>query len=182
MKRVILAPAVLPAAALSELKEWLAITTSRDDASLSTLLRAALETCEGFTRTMPVEALCEELIPAKRGWHSFATLPVQGIISAEVVEQDGTRSTLDPGDYLFDILADGCGRVSLLRTIEDARLAVHFTAGLAPDWAALPDGLRHGVIRLAAHNYRERNEGGSARTPPSAVAALWQPWRRMALA
>ena len=182
MKRAILAPAILPAAALDELKEWLAITTTRDDVSLVALLRAAIEACEGFTRAMPIEALCEEIIPAMRGWHSLATEPVQAVTGAELVAQDGTRSAFDPGDYLFDITANGRGRVNSLRNVASARIAVQFTAGLAPDWDSLPDGLRHGIVRLAAHNYRVRNEGVAAGSPPSSVAALWQPWRRMVLA
>ena len=56
------------------------------------------------------------------------------------------------------------------------------TAGLAADWAGLPDGLRHGVIRLAAHHYRERDAASAAASPPAAVAALWRPWRAMRLA
>lgn len=47
------------------------------------------------------------------------------------------------------------------------------------DWSALPEALRHGVIRLAAHLYRDGD--GAAAAPPAAVAALWRPWRRMRL-
>ncbi|MBH5321556.1 head-tail connector protein [Aurantiacibacter sediminis] len=181
MKRQIVAPAFLPQAALNELKEWLAITTTRDDAALSALLRASLDTCESFTRAMPIEALCEEVVPATRGWHSLATSPVQSITTLETIAANGTRGAVNPGDYLFDILANGSGRVNLLRTFADVRIAVRFTAGLAPDWESLPEGLRHGIIRLAAHHYRERNEGGS-NAPPAAVTALWQPWRGMVIA
>lgn len=53
-------------------------------------------------------------------------------------------------------------------------------AVLESDWSALPEALRHGVIRLAAHLYRE-GEGAAAAAPPAAVAALWRPWRRMRL-
>jgi uncharacterized phiE125 gp8 family phage protein len=63
-----------------------------------------------------------------------------------------------------------------------ARVAVRFTAGLAADWADLPESLRHGLIRLAAHQHRERESEGAAPLPPASVAALWRPWRRMHLA
>jgi len=182
MKRAIIAPAVLAGSALDELKQWLAITTTRDDAALIALLRSALEACEGFTRQMPLEALCEEMLPATRGWQSVATTPVRAMTALTSVGADGMQTDLDPGHYLFDITADGCGRVNLLSVPEQSRVAVRFTAGLAPDWESLPDGLRHGVIRLASHAYRERNEGDARRSPPAAVAALWQPWRRMRIA
>ena len=51
---------------------------------------------------------------------------------------------------------------------------------LAEDWAELPPGLNEGIIRFAAHLYRERDAAGS-REPPAAVAALWRPWRELRL-
>ena len=182
MKRTIITPPPLAPGPLDELKQWLAITTSRDDEALTALLRAALEACEGFTGAMPLEGECEEALPATRGWHLLAASPVRAILVVEAVGEDGARIPVDPGHYVLDIQADGAGRVNLLRAPEASRIVVTFVAGLAADWDALPAGLRHGVIRLAAHHYRERNEGDAARTPPSAVAALWQPWRRMRLA
>ncbi|QZH76368.1 MAG: phage head-tail connector protein [Erythrobacter sp.] len=182
MNRTILTPPVLAPDALDEIKAWLAITTARDDAALLALLRAAIDTCEGFTGQMPLEAIAEEVLPATGGWHSLATAPVRAMTALEALAQDGTRSALDPTFYLFDIAADGCGQVSITGPVSENRVVVRFAAGIAPDWASLPDGLRHGVIRLATYHYRERNDGGSERGPPAAVAALWQPWRRMRLA
>ncbi len=170
MNRTILTPPVLAPEALDELKAWLAITTPRDDAALFALLRAALDTCEGFTGQMPLEAIAEEVLPATRGWHSLATAPVRAMTLLEALAQDGTRSALDPAHYLFDIAADGCGQVNLIGPVSESRVVVRFSAGIAPDWVSLPDGLRHGVIRLSAHHYRERNDGGNwnaARPLPS---------------
>jgi len=182
MKRTIISPATLAPEALDELKAWLAITTMRDDVALGALLRAALDTCEAFTRQMPLEAVCEEILPATRGWHTLVTAPVRAITSLQGLALDGTLTAIDPAQYLFDITADGCGRINIIGAIAESRAVARFTAGLAPDWAGLEQGLSHGIIRLAAHHYRERNEGGAERTPPAAIAALWQPWRRMRLA
>lgn len=181
MKRTIIAPATLPDAALDELKAWLAISTSRDDAALHALLRSALDTCEAFTGAMPLEATCEESLTATRGWHRLITAPVRAITALDAVATDNTRMLIDPANYLLDIDSDGCGRVHLLTQPAQTRMAVRFVAGLAPDWGSLPEGLRHGVIRLAAHYYRDRNEEDASGAPPAAVAALWQPWRRMRL-
>ena len=79
MKRAIVVPAILASAALDELKDWLAITTPRDDAALTKLLRAALELCEAFTGQMPLAAQCEEVLPANTSWQTLATRPVQAI-------------------------------------------------------------------------------------------------------
>ncbi|MEJ2409982.1 MAG: hypothetical protein P8Y48_11750, partial [Novosphingobium sp.] len=168
-----------PAAALAELKQWLGITTTADDAPLLSLLTAALDVCEGFTGQMPLEAECEEVLPATAGWHMLATRPVQAIAAAETIASDGTRTALDAVAYAIDLQAGGTGRIRLPGG--DTRVAVRFTAGLAADWDALPDALRHGLIRLAAHQHRERESAGAAPLPPASVAALWRPWRRVHL-
>ncbi|WP_159976674.1 MULTISPECIES: head-tail connector protein [unclassified Novosphingobium] len=182
MNRVILTPAALPSSALAELKQWLGITTDSDDSLLTALLAAALETCEAFIGALPLEAECEELLSARAGWHSLATRPVQAIAAIEGLTGQATRLVLDPASWEADLDADGAGRVRLPLPGEAKRVAVRFTAGLAADWDALPESLRHGVVRLAAHQHRERDTAGAAPLPPASVAALWRPWRRMRLA
>lgn len=182
MKRSVIAPAVLAGAALDELKEWLGITTPRDDAGLAALLRAALETCEAFTGLMPLAATCEEIIPASTRWQSLATRPVQAITGAESVASDGGRAPIAPADYAIDVTVDGGAVFRLTRGLAHGRVAVRFTAGMAAGWSDLPDGLRHGAVRLAAHHYRQREDAAKHAPPPAAVAALWRPWRRLRLA
>jgi uncharacterized phiE125 gp8 family phage protein len=181
MKRAIIVPAVLAGAALDELKEWLAITTSKDDAALTALLNAALEMCEAFTGQMPLEATCEEVLPADSVWRGLQTRPVQAVTGVEGIPAEGARFALAAGDYAIDLDADGGAHVRVIHQGAAGRIAVSFVAGLAPDWAGLPDGLRHGVVRLAADAYRRRDGDGAGAQPPAAVAALWRPWRRMRL-
>ena len=78
MNRVILTPAALPGAALAELKQWLGITTTGDDTPLLSLLTTALEVCEGFTGQMPLETECEEVLPARAGWHQHRERESEG--------------------------------------------------------------------------------------------------------
>jgi uncharacterized phiE125 gp8 family phage protein len=181
MNRVILTPAALPSSALAELKQWLGITTAQDDAPLLALLKAALDLCEGFTGQMSIEAECEEVLPAASGWCVLATRPVLAITALDAVAADGSRAPLDAGAYEIELDADGTGRIRLPWPGAQTRIAARFTAGLAPDWDGLPDALRHGLIRLAAHQHRERETQGAAAIPPSSVAALWRPWRRLRL-
>ncbi len=182
MKRAIVAPPALAASALAELKAWLGISMNRDDAELTSLLKAALDLCEGFIGAMPLSSGCEELLAASGEWQSLATRPIQAITGVSAVAVNGTRSTLASGDYEIDIFADGTGLVRLRRTIDQTRIAVRFTAGLADDWATLPEALRHGVMRLAAFQHRNRDSAKELPGPPAAVAALWRPWRRVRLA
>lgn len=180
MKRVIVAPADLAGAALGELKQWLAITSSAEDAALTAMLGAAAEMCEAFTGTMPLEALCEEVLPGSAEWQVLSTRPVQAITAVEAIPAEGARYALAPEAYEIELEADGSGLVRLVSQGNAGRVAVRFTAGLAPDWGSLPEALRHGIVRLAAHQYRERGDGGAS-APPAAVTALWRPWRRMRL-
>ena len=182
MRRTIIESFALSAAALDELKDWLAITTARDDAALTALLRAALEMAEAFTGQMPLVAACEEVWPAGRCWQTLATRPVHFISGVEGIPAEGERFALAPADYEIELDADGSALVRVLRQGSAGRVAVGFVAGMAEDWAGLPEGLRHGVIRLAAHHYRQRESDTASPVPPAAVAALWRPWRRMRVA
>ena len=181
MQRAIIAPADMAGAALAELKHWLAITTAREDASLVALLAASVETCEAFTRQVPLEAEFEEVLNASQTWQRLCTLPVRSIVGVEGLALDASRLAIPPEQYLLDLGADGLGRVRLLTRPDAARIAVRFTAGIASDWESLPDGLRHGIIRLAAHHFRSREDAAGSALP-AAIPALWQPWRRMRLA
>lgn len=186
MKRVVIAPTPLPASALAELKEWLGINSTREDALLTNLLGSALELCESYTGLRPIEALCEEIWPVRaefggNGWQTLSTRPVGSISSIEAVSATGDRSFLPSDAYAVDLDADQTGRFRILDAGGAARAAVRFTAGLATRWDNLPAALRQGVIRMAAHHHRSRDEGSAAVSPPAAVAALWHPWRRMRL-
>lgn len=182
MKRTVITPAAISSAALAELKDWLGISVVKDDPQLLSLMRAALETCEHFTGTMPLQQDCEEMLPASGEWQALATRPVQSIAGLYALPAEGSRFTLPVSDYAIDLGADGTGAVRVSNPGSAGRVIVRFAAGLAADWASLPDGLRHGVLRLAAFQYRAR-EGGvdNAQWPPAAVAALWRPWRRLRL-
>ncbi|PLK27412.1 phage head-tail connector protein [Novosphingobium sp. TH158] len=182
MKRVIVAQSTLAPQALAELKEWLGITTAQEDATLAALILAALESCEGFTGTLPIECECEELLPVSSQWMRIESRPVHAITAVEAIPADGPRVTLETGAYAIEFAADGAGLVRIVDPGLATRVAVRFTAGLAPDWTALPDGLRHSVVRLAAYHYRQREGDAGQAHPPAAVAALWRPWRRLRLA
>ena len=182
MKRAIIVPPVLAPAALGELKEWLAITSSADDATLTDLLKAALETCEAFTGLMPLVATCEEVLPADTCVRGLQTALVQSIVGLEGIAPEGARFAMAPEDYAIDLDANGGAHIRIINQGAAGRVAAQFVAGLAADWDGLPDGLRHGVVRLAADAYRRRDSDAGGPQPPIAIIALWRPWRRMRVA
>lgn len=182
MKRAIITPAALSPGALAELKDWLGITTAGDDAQLTALLRAALELCEDFTAAMPLQQICEEILPVTSGWQVLTARPVQAITAVDGIPAEGARFALPIANYAIELDADGGGRVRVTNPGIAGRIAVRFSAGLSPDWASLPEALRHGVLRFAAFQHRQREGDAALALPPAAVAALWRPWRRLRLA
>ena len=177
MKRAIVVPAPMPLAARTELKNWLAISSGNEDAFLESLLRASLDTCEAFTGSMLLEQTCEEFLAPTDRWQALSASPVQSIEMLVAIPTSGSIFLMESDAYEFDIDADGIGRVRLLRPQAMARAQVRYVAGRSANWDSLPDGLRQGVVRLAAHQYRERDGAGT--TPPASVAASWRPWRRL---
>lgn len=183
MKRAIITPYALAPAALTELKDWLGIASPADDSQLTALLRAAVEHCEDFTGLMPLEQSCEEILPVISSWQTLSTRPVQAIAQVQGIPAEGARLALAVDAYAIDLTADGAGRVRVISPGSAGRVAVRYTAGLATSWSALPEALRHGILRLAASQYRARESDGLATAmPPAAVGALWRPWRRLKLA
>ena len=173
----------MASAALSELKAWLGITRTADDGELASLMRAAFDVCEGFTGTMPLQSGCEDVLEASGDWQVRSARPVTAITAMAGLSVAGVRTALAASYYELDIAADGTGRGPLRRPRHRTRVVVTSVARTASDAAAMPDAIRHGVIRLAAHQHRARDdEKKSATLPPAVVAALWRPWRRMRLA
>lgn len=180
MQRTIVQPPVPGDAALAELKHWLGITRPNEDGPLGQLLANSLAICEAFTGKTPLRQTVEETLPLVSGWQELVSRPVQTMTAAAVIAQDGTRTTLAlNGDAIeWRIGTSAC--IRLLRPFEGRALAVQMVVGIAADWDALPAPLRHGIVRLAAFHFRDR-EGKPAAVPPASVTALWRPWREVRL-
>ena len=164
---------------LAELKSWLAITTTAEDAVLTALLETASVMCERFTGSFPLETGIGETLPASREWQALTACPFVALGAVVAVAGDGSEIALQPADYALERLGDGA-RIRLISARTERQLRVTYTAGLARDWSVLDSGLRHGIVRFAAHAYRERDRDGEGAVP-AAVVALWRPWRRLRL-
>jgi len=209
MTRVIVTPPVLPPAALAELKDWLGITISADDAGLTTLLNTALDVCADYIGLAPLAATYEETVsvPTGRiampapadwqschypadwrgracndGWHRLGIRPVTAVQSVESLSLTGARAALPSDSFTMRLDSDGQCAIRIPSGQGVERAVLRFTAGLANDWSGLPESLRHGIMRLAAHQYRSRESTGADALPPASVTALWRPWRRMRMA
>ena len=207
MMRVIITPPALPPEALAELKQWLGIATIHEDAELARLLAVAVDVCADFTGLLPLTCAVEETIApqadngldpcldgmpgtarpwrpwsGRPGWQQLTSRPVRALLSVAAVAADGSATTLTTHDYFCRIDAEGGCGIRIVNPGTAHRFAVQASAGLASGWSTMPEGMRHGIIRLAAHQYRNREAIGAGPLPPASVSALWLPWRRMRLA
>ncbi len=173
-------PPTLPVNALNELKDYLRIALSHEDAKLYSLLRASLDICANFIGASPLLHDYAEEMPVQKNWQYLSKSPVIMIKSVIGLSISGDAMPLPVHHYAIDINAQSKGRVLVHNAQNCPRIRVHYRAGLSENWTMLPDQLRSGIIRLAAHIYSNRNLDESAQ-PPVAIAALWQPYRRMRL-
>lgn len=180
MQRTIVQPPVIGDAALAELKHWLAISRPDEDAALIRLLETSVTICEAFTGQTPLRMTVEELVPLASDWRELVSRPVQALVAAAVIGEDGTRTPLEEPGYAIELRAAGSACVRLTQPLEGRALALQLSVGIADSWKSLPAPLAQGIIRLAAHHYRDRDSKGSA-IPPASVTALWRPWRQVRL-
>jgi uncharacterized phiE125 gp8 family phage protein len=174
-------PAALPVS-LEEVKALLRIGNSEEDALIAGFVRSAAATCEAFTGRVLIDTELDEVLAASRAWSRLGAGPVRAIEDVAALDADGSAVTLAAAEYALDIDACGDGWVRLLTPPAQKRVRVRYRAGLAPaaDPNGIPEPLRQGIARLAAHLHAHR-EAAQAEQPPAAVAALWRPWRRLRL-
>lgn len=161
---------------LAEVKAYLRIDGTDDDALLAGLVRTASGLCEAFTGQVLIAEVRRAVIAIDGEWHRLSPTPAQRVTAVFAIADDGTAT---PATYTSQIDASGDAWVQV--TGEPGRARVELEAGIASDWNGLAEPLRHGIVRLAAHLYTHRDAADDM-GPPAAVAALWRPWRRMRLA
>lgn len=173
------APALLSADGVEELRQWLAIGLPGEDGLLTACLRSALDMCQQFTGRLLVQTRCSQIIMLSPDWQQLGFRPVMLIDDVTGIPAEGAEFALAGDAWSASVDADGTGSVRILRPGSAGRFRIGFNAGLAAHWADLPEGLRHGIIRMAEHLYaaRARSGGDPVLAPPAAIAAMWQPWR-----
>jgi len=179
MGRIVSEAPPLPVA-LAELKALVRVAVSDEDALLAAMARAAAEMCEAFTGRALVERAVSEELAVSRGWTRLGAAPVRAITGVEALGEDGAATPLAAEAHAIDIDAADDGWVRVLDAGAASIVRVSYRAGMAADANGVPEALRHGIVRLAAHLYGAR-DGVRASVPPVAVSALWRPWRRLRL-
>jgi uncharacterized phiE125 gp8 family phage protein len=166
--------------AVDEVKTSLRIENGDEDALAGGLIGSAAALCEQFTGRALLRRTFTEIIPAASAWTRLEACPVSAIIGVDAIGPGGAAVPVAADAYAIDIDAAGEGWVRLTAASGAKRVRVRYEAGMAAAWAELPEALRHGIVRLAAHLYAQRDRPDET-APPAAVTALWRPWRRLRL-
>jgi uncharacterized phiE125 gp8 family phage protein len=165
-----------PAAALGELKAFLRIEDSREDALLASMLRAATETVEAMLGLLLFERDVEERGAVQSGLMSLTAEPARALLEARAEFADGTQRLLGPSEVRFRADGRGCGSLALTDLADGTELVVRYRAGMANDWNWVPEALRLAVIRVASHFFSHRDAADDPGIPP-AVRRMISPWR-----
>lgn len=167
-----------PPVTLAEVKAFLRVGHDGEDALLGALIGSASEMCESFTRRALLPRDILETLPASSAWTRLGVSPVRTIEGVEAMNAEGEGEALPAEAFAIDIDAAGDGWVRVLRAAGAKRVRIAYSAGTASEPDGLPEAIRHGVVRLAAHLFTHRDKEDGA-GPPAAVSALWRPWRRI---
>ena len=99
------------APALAELKHWLGITRTADDAQLAALIGAGAEACERFTGLTPLASTIEETHEASHEWGRLATQPIARVTGVEALDAEGARTALGTDEFDLHLAGDGSARM-----------------------------------------------------------------------
>lgn len=163
---------------MDEARAWLRLGAADEDALVERLIGAVTNMCETFTGQWLLARDGAEVLTVRRQTARLAARPVVAVDMVARIDAGGDDVVLDPADYRVDI-ADGLAAVTVAGATDGTRLRVAYRAGMAEAAADVPAAIRHGMLRMVQHLYEARDDAKA--DPPAAVAALWQPWRRIAL-
>lgn len=169
-----------PIVTLSEAQAYVRVETGEEEAVLAGLIRTASGLCEAFINQVVIARPFELDLPASGSWERLTVTPVRTIGQVDAVDYAGVTTPLAAGNFAIDIDAAGDGWVRVSQPGMATKVRVSGTVGMADDQNGVPEPIRQGVLRLVAHLFTARDDGGGE--PPAAVTALWRPYRRMRLA
>lgn len=173
-------PLALDSVMLDEARAYLRVEEDGADPSLSSALLAAIGHAENFTRTVLIRRTAREIISTAPGWQILQAAPVQSVNGVTGIPAEGASFGLATDAWAAKIGSRGEAYVRILQPGSAGRAEIACIAGLAADWASLPEALRLGLLRLTAHFHAHRDAPDAA-GPPAAALALLLPWRRIRL-
>lgn len=163
---------------LNEARSWLRMGATTDDAVVAQLIRAATNICEAFIGQWLIRRTAEESVPLSDGAATLRVRPVVAVTGVTLLKPGG-EEILPVERYRPAIARDGTTHIAIVDPGGAERARIACRAGIADDANGIPEAIRQGIVRMIQHLHDARDETGAA--PPAAIAALWQPWRRLTI-
>lgn len=162
------------ARATAEIKAALHLTQESDDTLIGSIADSAFALAELFLGQVLIARAITEQLPVTSGWQRLTAGPIRSISDVAGLAADGAVTSLPLIGYAIDIDARGDGWVRISDAGGATRVQVTAVAGRADAWDALPRPVTQGIVLLGAYLFSERD---ATRPPPSAITALWRPFR-----
>jgi uncharacterized phiE125 gp8 family phage protein len=170
---------------LAEVKEFLRVDHSDDDATLAIFITAARQLCESYTRMALLPTTFEEFFddfPQYSGDYKdeirLSRSPVSAVTYVKYIDGNETTITANAADYKIDTISRPArispdnGWFGTYETIN--AVFVRYVAGFA-NAAAVPAPLKHGMMLVIGDMYENRTD--SVKRLPTASEYLWNPYR-----
>lgn len=170
---------------LAEVKEFLRVDHSDDDATLAIFIAAARQLCESYTRLALMPTTFEEYFddfPQYTGTYKdeirLSRSPVSAVTYVKYIDGNETTITASASDYKTDLISQPArispdnGWFGTYETIN--AVFVRYVAGYA-NAASVPAPLKHGMLLVIGDMYENRTD--SVKRLPTAAEYLWNPYR-----
>jgi uncharacterized phiE125 gp8 family phage protein len=170
---------------LAEVKEFLRVDHSDDDATLAIFIAAARQLCESYTRLALMPTTFEEYFddfPTYSGDYKdeihLSRSPVSAVTYVKYIDGNETTITANAADYKTDLISRPArispdnGWFGTYETIN--AVFIRYVAGFA-DAASVPAPLKHGMLLIIGDMYENRTD--SVKRLPTAAEYLWNPYR-----
>ena len=174
-------PLGLDSVMLAEVRAYLRVDAGMDDSVLAACAIAAVGHAEQFTGQILIRRGAHEIVTAGSGWQILQAMPVQSVVGVTGIPAEGANFAMAASAWEAKISSRGEAYFRVVQPGIAGRAELALVAGLAADWASLPESLRLGLLRLAGHFYNNRDASDDV-GPPAASLALLLPFRRMQLA
>lgn len=175
----VITPATAEPLSLTEVKEFLRVDSSDEDATLNIMIAAAREMCENYTRQiLMTTTIAEKMDSFPSGNVLLSRGPIQSITSISYLDSAGDTQTVSSADYTKDLISQP-SRLDPVTSWPSANAEVNavttqYVVGFSSA-SDVPAPLRQGIMLVIASMYEDRSDG--VKRLPTASEYLWNPFR-----
>ena len=175
----VITPATAEPLSLAEVKEFLRVDSSDEDATLNIMISAAREMCETYTRQILMTTTIDEVGDAfPAGNISLSRSPIQSITSVSYLDSAGDTQTVSSSDYTSDLISQP-SRLDPVTSwptasVEVNAVTIRYVVGYTSA-SDVPAPIRQGIMLAIASMYENRTDG--VKRLPTASEYLWNPFR-----